>query len=57
MEKTDNQVHIDTSLIPEHIRFELLAIAYEETKKYFKQPGVKEAFERWQAAREAESKE
>ena len=47
--------HIDTSLIPEYIRYELLAAAYEATKEYFKQPGSMEKFERWKAKKAAEA--
>lgn len=47
------QIGIDTSKIPEHVRLELLSIAYDATIEYFKQPGVQEKFERWKAAKEA----
>ena len=47
------QIHIDTSQIPDHVRYELLAAAYDATIEYFKQPGVQEKFERWKAAKEA----
>lgn len=47
------QVHIDTSAIPDHVRYELLSIIYDATVAYFRQPGVPEKFERWKAAKEA----
>ena len=50
------QTDIDTSKIPEHVRLELLSIAYDATIEYFKQPGVEEEFQRWRAAKEAEAK-
>ena len=50
------QTDIDTSNIPEHVRLELLSIAYDATIEYFKQPGVEEEFQRWRAAKEAEAK-
>ena len=50
------QIDIDTSKIPEHVRLELLSIAYDATIEYFKQPGVEEKFQRWKAAKEASAK-
>ncbi|MCI8414937.1 MAG: hypothetical protein HFF00_04830 [Ruminiclostridium sp.] len=44
-----NEIHIDTSKIPEHIRMELLSLAYDATVAYFRQPGVEEAYQRWKA--------
>ena len=47
------QIDINISKIPDHVRYELLAAAYDATIEYFKQPGVQEKFERWKAAKEA----
>lgn len=47
-----NTVAIDTSQIPEHIRLELLSIAYNATVAYFQQPGVEERYQRWKAEKE-----
>lgn len=49
--------HIDTSLIPDYIRRELFAAAYEATKEYFKQPGAMEKFERWKAEKDKKAAE
>lgn len=45
-------VTIDTSHIPEHIRLELLSLAYKATAAYFQQPGVEERYQRWKAEKE-----
>lgn len=50
-------VHIDTALIPEHIRLDLLSIIYDATVDYFQQPGVAEKFERWKAEKEKRAAE
>ena len=50
-------VHIETALIPEHIRFDLLSIIYDATVDYFQQPGVAEKFERWKAEKEKRAAE
>lgn len=42
-------IAVDTSQIPEHIRLELLSIAYDATAAYFQQPGVEERYQRWKA--------
>lgn len=48
-------VQIETAQIPESSRMGLLAIIYDATAEYFKQPGVAEAFERWKAEREKQA--
>ncbi len=50
-------VQIDTALIPEHIRFDLLSIIHDETVVFFQQPGVAERFERWKAEKEKRAAE
>ena len=45
----NSTIDIDTSKIPEHIRIELLSIAYDATVAYFQQPGVEEKYQRWLA--------
>lgn len=50
-------VDIDTSQIPEHIRLELLAIAYDATIAYFQQPGVEEKYQRWKAEKERKARQ
>ena len=47
-----SEIIIDTNKIPEHIRIELLAIAYSATIAYFKQPGDEEKFQQWKAEKE-----
>lgn len=42
-----NIVDIDTNKIPEHVRIELLSIAYDATVAYFKQPGTEEKYQHW----------
>ncbi len=49
MSNEENEVVVDTSLIPEYIRLDLLSAAYDATIAYFKQPGTQERFERWKA--------
>lgn len=49
----DNQIHIDLDSIPESVRMQLVAIAYEAAKEYIQQPGIQEKFERWREQREA----
>lgn len=49
------EIVIDTSLIPEHVRMDLLSAAYDATIEYFKQPGVEEAFQRWLAEKESKT--
>ena len=44
-----NTIDIDTILIPEHVRLELLSIVYDATVAYFQQPGVEEKFQQWKA--------
>lgn len=50
-------VQIDTAQIPESSRMGLLAIIYDATAEYFKQPGVAEDFERWKAEKEKRAAE
>lgn len=50
-------VQIDTAQIPESARMGLLAIIYDATAEYFKQPGVAEDFERWKAEKEKRAAE
>ena len=47
---------IDTSQIPEHVRLELLEMTIELTKEYFKQPWGEEKYQRWLKERNASSK-
>ena len=48
---SNSTVTIDTGQIPEHIRLELLSIAYDATVAYFQQPGVEEKYQQWKAER------
>ena len=50
--KGQQEMRIDTSQIPEHIRMELLSIVYDATVEYFKQPGVEEKYQQWKAEKE-----
>ena len=50
-------VQIDTASIPEHIRFDLLSIIYDETVACFQQPGVAESFNRGKAEKEKRAAE
>lgn len=49
----DNRIHIDLDSIPESVRMQLVAAAYEAAKEYIQQPGIQEKFERWWDQREA----
>ena len=44
-------IAIDTDCIPEAAKDELAAAILEGVKEYFQQPGVKEKFDIWLAAR------
>lgn len=54
--KKNPQSYIDTSKIPDYVRYELLSVIYDATVAYFQQPGVSEKYELWKAAKEATAK-
>lgn len=49
----ENRIVFDLESIPESERMQLVAIVYEEVKKYFQEPGVQEKYELWLEKREA----
>lgn len=44
---------INTSLIPEHVQYDVCKAVYEAVTNYFKQPGVQEKYEIWLKERRA----
>ena len=44
---TNNDVRVDVSLIPEHVRKGIAAAVLAGVQDYFRQPGVQEKFESW----------
>ena len=42
------ELRVNLDEIPDSVRMELLAVAYNSTVEFFKQPGTQEAFEEWQ---------
>lgn len=50
-------VDIDTALIPEYVRMDLLAAIYNATMAYFQQPGVEERFQRWKEEKAKKERE
>lgn len=54
--KTNLSPDLNTNLIPEAIRMKITSAAYDATRQFFKQPGVREDFEAWKAERAARLK-
>lgn len=48
---SEPMIIIDTNQVSEHIRMELLSVAYDDAIAYFEKPGVEERYECWKAAR------
>ena len=47
----EDRIAFDFESIPECKRLELVAIVYEEARKYIQKPGIREKFEQWQVQR------
>ncbi len=47
MEK--QEIHIDTSLIPDYVRDQLAEATLEMVKEAFRQPGMEEKYQAWLA--------
>jgi len=47
MEK--QEIHIDTSLIPDYVRDQLAKATLEMVKEAFRQPGMEEKYQAWLA--------
>lgn len=57
MQDHGQDITIDTSLIPAHVKEEIARTVLEGVYEYFQQPGVQERFEEWQKARNERRKQ
>lgn len=52
----EGEVRIDTTLVPDHVRDDLAAVALNGVREYFRQPGVQEKYEQWLKQRREKKK-
>ena len=51
------EIQVDTALIPEHVRMDILRVVFEEAKLRFQDPDFQAQFAAWKAAQEAKKAE